>query len=449
MKKTKLFLAVVLIAALAIIASACSGTGAPAAATQAPSGGGQATQAPSGGGGQATQAPSGGGGGFSGTTIKIISSYPLTGGDSADGISMANSAKQALQDHGAKSGNYTLVYQSFDDASAAKGAWDGDIETSNANKAVADPSVLLYLGTYNSGAAKLSIPILNGAGPLLMLSGANTYPGLTKAVPGITAADEPGKYYPSGVRNYARIVPPDDIQGVVDAAWAQELGVKSAYVLQDQQAYGKGVADVFVQAGPKYGIKIIAEEGIDVKATDYSAQATKVASSGADLFFFGGVESSHGSLLWKAVKSAGFKGKMMGPDGLYTPNFIKGAGADAEGSYITYAGTPVDQLLKIPEAKKWHDGYVQQFGSEPTGYGSYGYEAALVGLKAIDDCVAKGDVSRKCVRDMVFGLKDFKGIFGYSYSINKDGDTTASGVSRNIVQNGAFVFQGIAPPVSQ
>jgi branched-chain amino acid transport system substrate-binding protein len=387
--------------------------------------------------------------GFSGTTIKIVSSYPLTGGDSADGISMANSAKQALQDHGAKSGNYTLVYQSMDDASAAKGAWDGDIETSNANKAVADPSVLLYLGTYNSGAAKLSMPILNQAGGLLMLSGANTYPGLTHAVAGITAADEPGKYFPNGVRNYARIVPPDDIQGVVDAAWAKELGATSAYVLHDQQAYGKGIADVFVAAAPKFGIKIIAAEGIDTKATDYSAQATKVASSGAAIFFFGGVESSHGSLLWKAIKSAGFKGKMMGPDGLYTPNFPKGAGADAEGSYITYAGLPVDELLKVAEAKKWHDTYVQMFGGEPTGYGSYGYEAALVGLKAIDACVAKNDVSRKCVRDQVFALKDFKGIFGYSYSINADGDTTASGMSRNLVQNGAFKFLGMAPAIGQ
>src|SRR5437764_7778208 len=101
-----------LLVALAVVISAC----APAAPSSAPSGSS----------------------GFSGTTIKIVSSYPLTGGDSADGVSMANSAKQALQDHGAKSGNFTLVYQSFDDASAAKGAWDGDIETSNANKAVAD-----------------------------------------------------------------------------------------------------------------------------------------------------------------------------------------------------------------------------------------------------------------------------------------------------------------------
>lgn len=387
------------------------------------------------------------GGTTTGGTIKIISSTPLTGGDSAEGISMANSAKQAIQNHGSKSGNYTLVFEAMDDASAARGAWDPDIETSNANKAVADPSVLLYLGTYNSGAAKLSIPILNQAGPLLMISGANTYPGLTKTVTGVTTADEPGKYYPSGVRNYIRPVPSDEIQAAVELAWLQELGVKTAYVLHDQQTYGKGIADLFVAFAPKYGISILGFEGIDTRANDFSAQATKVASSNADAFFFGGVESSKGSLVWKALKSAGFKGKLLGPDGLYNINFIKGAGDAAEGTYMTFAGLPIDQLLGVPEAKKWYDEYKTMFGSEPTGYGSYGYEAALIGLKAIDACVAKGTVTRKCVRDEAFNTKDFKGIFGYSYSIDANGDTSASGMSRNVVENGAFKFLGMAPPL--
>ncbi len=380
-----------------------------------------------------------------GGTIKIVSSYPLTGGDSADGISMANSAKQAIADHGAKSGNYTLVYESMDDASAARGSWDPDIETSNANKAVADPSVMLYLGTYNSGAAKLSIPILNQAGPLAMLSGANTAIGLTKSLPPVTTPDEPNKYYPTGVRNYARIVPADDFQGAVDARWAKELGAKSVYILNDQQLYGQGIAVRFEQTAKELGINVLGNEGIDTKANDFSAQATKIVAANPDLFFFGGVESSKGSLVWKALRSAGFKGMMMGPDGLYTPNFLKGAGDAAEGTYITFAGLPVDQLLKVPEAKKWHDDYVKTFGSEPTGYGSYGYEAALLGLKAIDACVAKNTVTRKCVRDELFNTKDFKGIFGYSYSIDANGDTTASAISRNIVENGEFKFLDMAP----
>src|SRR5690349_7809572 len=91
----------------------------------------------------------GGIGGATGGTIKIISSTPLTGGDAGDGVSMANSAQLALEAHGPKSGNYTLVLEAKDDASAARGAWDPDVETTNANNAVADQSVMAYLGTYN------------------------------------------------------------------------------------------------------------------------------------------------------------------------------------------------------------------------------------------------------------------------------------------------------------
>jgi branched-chain amino acid transport system substrate-binding protein len=353
-------------------------------------------------------------GGAAGGTIKIVTSTPLTGGDSAPGQSMAFSTQLAVENHGGKSGNYTIVVESLDDASAARGAWDPDVETSNANKAVADPTVMAYMGTYNSGAARLSIPILNQAGPLVMISGANTYAGLTKAIPGLTEPDEPNKYYPTGVRNYARTCPADDIQGAVDARWAQELGAKSVYLLHDQQLYG-------------------------------SAQATKIVSANPDLFFFGGVTSSRAGLVWKALRSAGFKGIMMGPDGLITEDFLKEAGADAEGSYISFAGVPVSTLVEIsPEGKVWYDQYVKKFGKEPDNYGIYAYEAALVVLKAIDNCVAKNTVTRACVRDEVFATKDFKGILGATWSFDANGDTTLTTMTRNIVENGQYKYIGVA-----
>ncbi len=59
-----------------------------------------------------------------------------------------------------------LEYEAWDDASAALGKWDPAVETENANKAAADTSIIAYLGTFNSGAAKLSIPILNRRRPI-------------------------------------------------------------------------------------------------------------------------------------------------------------------------------------------------------------------------------------------------------------------------------------------
>ena len=103
---------------------------------------------------------------------------------------------------------------------------------------------MVYIGTYNSGAAKISMPILNQAG-LLMISPANTWPGLTK--PGKGDPGEPEIYRPSGKSNYVRVVPADDLQGPLGADWAKELGVKTVYVLDDNEVYGKGIATLFTR----------------------------------------------------------------------------------------------------------------------------------------------------------------------------------------------------------
>ena len=178
-------------------------------------------------------------------TVKIYSSLPMTGSSLGQTQTIVNAICMAVEERGGKIGNLTVVYEPLDDATAAKGGWDAGKEAENANRAVNDPDVMAYIGTFNSGAAKVSIPILNRAN-LVMVSPANTYPGLTK--PGKGEPNEPDVYYPSGKRNYARVVPADDLQGAVGADWAKQLGAKKVYVLDDTELYGHGIATVFNQA---------------------------------------------------------------------------------------------------------------------------------------------------------------------------------------------------------
>ena len=105
------------------------------------------------------------------------------------------------------------------------------------------------IGTFNSGCAAIEIPVLNQApgGGIAMISPANTYVCLTEGGPGCDAT-EPDKYYPSGTRNYARVVAHDAYQGAAVAEFAQEQGVKSVYILNDKEAYGLGVATNFQNA---------------------------------------------------------------------------------------------------------------------------------------------------------------------------------------------------------
>jgi len=213
------------LAAIAVLAAACSSTGGSAA----PSAGG-ASGAPAGSGatGSTTGDPAAAaackGKKASGNEIHVYSSLPLGGTNTPQTTAMVEQIKATLD--GQKVGDYTIKYTSLDDSSAAKnGDWDGTVETSNANQAANDPAAMVYIGTYNSGAAKLSIPILNAA-CLVMLSPANSYPGLTHAVNGVTAQGEPDSYYPGGYRNYSRVINTDDNQGGASSEWALSLGFK-------------------------------------------------------------------------------------------------------------------------------------------------------------------------------------------------------------------------------
>jgi branched-chain amino acid transport system substrate-binding protein len=204
------------------------------------------------------------------------------------------------------------------------------------------------MGTYNSGCAKLEVPILNQdpAGPMLMVSHANTNPGLTKAWdPG-----EPDKYYPTGVRNYGRIIATDDFQGKAGAQFAsKELHLKNCYVLNDAQTYGQGVAKAFVDAAPSVGITIIANDAWDSKQTNYTALFEKVKSKHPDCVYLGGINDNNGQQLIKdKVKVLGPNSgavKLVAPDGFTGyPELHKMP--EAQDMYISFAGIPAGELVK-------------------------------------------------------------------------------------------------------
>src|SRR5262249_12821298 len=143
------------------------------------------------------------------------------------------------------------------------------------NKAAPDPDIMAYIGTYNSGAAKISIPILNKAN-LMMISPANTYPGLTKKIKDAVEKNEPDVYYPSSKRSYCRVCPSDELQSAVKASWAKELGAKTVSILDDTELYGHGIAVVFAKKAQDLGMKVTGPQGIDRNAADYRSVALQL-----------------------------------------------------------------------------------------------------------------------------------------------------------------------------
>ncbi|MDQ3400246.1 MAG: branched-chain amino acid ABC transporter substrate-binding protein, partial [Chloroflexota bacterium] len=344
--------------ALALVAGACGGG--------------------TGSGGGATTAP---GGAAAAKTVKIYSSLPLTGPSRAQTLTVVNGIKMALDENGgkdgtnAKVGNITVEYESLDDATAAKQSWDAAQEAENARKAAEDSKTVGYIGTFNSGAARISIPVMNKAG-IPMISPANTATDLT------LDRSKDSTYYASGTKHYFRVIPNDSIQGLVGANWMKDLKVTKVYVVDDTDLYGKGLADVFETNAKKIGLTVVGRDGAP-KADNYNALATKIKSSGAEGLYYGGIVDNNPAVLVKNLKAAGFTGPIMGADGVQCDEMIKQLGSAGEGVYATFGGVSVDKYTG--KQAEWLAKYKSKYSSDPQPYAIYGYEATQVMLKAIAD----------------------------------------------------------------
>jgi branched-chain amino acid transport system substrate-binding protein len=365
----------------------------------------------------------GGGGGASeegGGSLTVYSSLPLQGASRPQSEDVIKGIKLALKQKGNKCGDFTISYKSLDDATAAAGKWEAGATSANARKAAQDDNAIAYIGEFNSGASAISIPITNEAG-MLHVSPANTAVGLTKelgAEPG-----EPDKYYPSGERNYGRVVPADFIQGAAQAQWMKDEGVTSVYILDDAEVYGKGVAKNTEASAEKLGIKIAGTDSWDGKAANYRALASKIKSSGADAVFTGGIIDNNAPQLYKDLNAAMPDAKLFGPDGVATVDFTKELEDDvAKQTYMTVASVPPDELP--PAGQQFYKDYEAEYGEprdEIDPYAIFGYEAMAV----VCDAIAQGGDDRAAVIDAFFSTKGRESPLG-TYDIDADGDTTLS-----------------------
>ncbi len=375
----------------------------------------------------------------------VASDLPLQGSGRTQTIEMTKAIAFVLNGAGWKAGAYTIGYQSCDDSTAQAGKWDSAKCSANANQFARNSDVIGVLGTFNSGCAAIEIPILNRApnGPVAMVSPANTYVGLTTSGAG-TAPGEPGKYYPTGKRNYVRVVAHDKYQGAADAVLAKSLGVKSIYILDDKEAYGHGVAINMRDASRLQGIKIAGFEAFDPKASSYEAQAAKIKDRGADAVFVGGLICENGGKLIKDLRSVlGARLKIFLPDG-FTPvtSTIRDAGAASNGAFVSVAGIPNSALKG--QGKAFLAAFTKANGKEPDPYSVYAAQSTVVLLSAI----AKSNGTRSDAAAKLFTVNLKNSILG-NVAFNKQGDTAPGPVSIYRVASGkSTLYRVVTPPLS-
>jgi branched-chain amino acid transport system substrate-binding protein len=322
--------------------------------------------------------------------IKIAVQAPLSGEQAALGEHIKLGAQLAVEEavKAFKAMGYDLELVPQDDQAKP------EVGVANARNMVADPDVLVIVGHFNSGVALPASEVYKDA-MLVMISPANTATEITDR----------------GYPNVNRVCGRDDVQGPVGARFAaQELKAKSVYVVHDKTTYGQGVADSFRNEAKKLGMNVLGFEGTEERA-NFSPMINPLKAKNPALVYFGGIYHQ-GGLLLKQMREKGVKAIFMGPDGVDSEEMVKIAGAAAVGSYYTSVAPPRDAT---PETAAFAKKFKQRFGKDIEAFGLYGYDATLVGIKAMEQWLKANPgkkPSRAEVSAAVRHIKGFKGVTG-------------------------------------
>lgn len=380
--------ALVIVAVVALVGSACS---------------------------SATSSPTGSGGSAANKVVTLGVDLPLSGAETPNGQPTLDGVKLAVKENPVP--GYTINVEAKDDA--LNGKHDPQTGATNIGQLVTDSSVFAVVGPFNSNVAQAEIPVSNAAG-LIQCSPANTNPALTKgAAAAALRATNPTKIA------YVRVATTDDIQGQAGADIAYTVaGAKTAYVVDDTETYGKGLADQFVTSFTALGGTIVGRDGVGASGqSDYTALLTAAKAKNPQFVYFGGVTATGGGLLRKQMVQNGMGSiPFGGGDGISdgsaatASSFLNVAGPDGDlNTYMTVAA-----IHDIPNAAKFAADYKAAYGTEAGAYSASGYACAQIFLQAL----AKVGSSREAVRAYVTTTSNkFATVLG-DISFDANGDTS-------------------------
>ena len=370
----------------------------------------------------------------SGQAIKIGIDLPVSGADASTGIPTRNGAVLAIEEAAAKAPAGGVSFAAYDLDDAVQGAHDPGQGAQNVRSFISDASVLAMIGPFNSSVAKAQIPLTNDAS-LTQISPAATNPTLTKG----SDAKQLRTSHPD-VNAFFRVCATDDKQGAEGAQFARKLGFSKAFIVDDNETYGKGLADIFEQSFKTDGGTVIGHEHLTKGQTDYKALLTKAHALRPDVIFYGGTTSTGGGLLRKQMADAGLgKVAYIGGDGISDAEFLHTAGDAANGTYYTVAAP---ETSKLPTAKAFIAAYEKRFKSPVGPYSANAYTAAQIEIAAIVKALkANNDAmpTRAAVLANVAATKNFASPIG-TVGFDSAGDTTNGILSLYKVENGKAVF---------
>ena len=363
----------------------------------------------------------------------VASDLPLQGPNSAYPRRMLEAIRQVFRARSYRAGRFRVGLQSCDASTAQSGVWEPRRCTANAHAYGRAKASSAVIGPYNSNCAQYQLAILNRApgGPVPIVSPANTRSGLThEAMPPPEGyRGEPDVYYPTGTRNYFRVVGRETLQGVALAMTAARLGLDRVYVLQDAADegawYRNWVIDPFLRTARRLRVGIAGRERYEGAARSFDALAARIDRSGADGVVIAGDVYNGGDRLLKALR-ARLGGRLPILTGflfVFPHEILRSAGRAAEGIYLTTTDIPGRARELTPAARE----LARELGIPPNEpIGPLVLEAAQA-AEVVLDAIGRSDGTRASVLEQLKATNVKDGILG-SFRFDRYGDITPAGI---------------------
>ncbi|MDQ6692986.1 MAG: branched-chain amino acid ABC transporter substrate-binding protein [Chloroflexota bacterium] len=322
-------------------------------------------------------------------TVRIVTSLPSRGPDAAQAHLMREAVDLAIRRYGQPLPGLKVEHVALDASAGESGEWSRATEARSAAAAVADASVLAYIGPYTSGATAVSLPVTNKAG-LLQLAPSATWPGLSHAGydPG-----EPQKYSPAGVNNFVRLMPDDEQQGAAAVDWCNAVGCRSVFVLDDGSTYSTGLARSFTAAARGRNINISGFASLSAQSLNGIAGAAH--SSGADALFYAPSSASQAVAAARALSSLILRAGLFSTDTALDASFLDSAAGSAASWHIVHNG--VSDPSQLPAARSFVSEFTSVYTERPSQFAYNSYLATWLALEALQHA-GKPDRSRVLVQ---------------------------------------------------
>jgi branched-chain amino acid transport system substrate-binding protein len=352
-----------------------------------------------------------------GEHVTVYVSMPLRGPEATDGRDVVDGARLALGDARGKVGELGVRAVYLDDTGGVgpRARWSAAAAAANAHRAIEDSTAIAYVGDFDSGATRSSLPITNEA-RMLQVSPASAAVDLVQ--PYLGAGDQIPDVQRTGERTFGRVIPSDEVQGEAGATWAKKLGLHRPAVSRCDSPYARVVGSAFSAEARSLGLEVArpgTASDLEYLPYDPSSRCKTVRRTGA---------------------------RVMGTDALFETAARGGLPGEPGRQFLTSTAEDPKQLP--PPGQRFLRAFRDRYHRAPGRYAAYGYEAMAVVLDSINRASDAG--SRSAVVDAFYATSDRDSVLG-TYSIDDLGNTTLTAISGYRLEGGRAIFvQPLAAP---